>query len=106
MSRVEYLLGSQGPFFLDSDDPLWTDPRQLVCQRDMPLRTVLAIDASAGNQLVTLPAWGRVKVIKTDSSVNTITFETSVEGQSIAADAILKIQFERIELELIETIWW
>lgn len=70
--------------------------------------TVSAIDATAGNQAVALPAGGFVTIIKTDSTANTVTISPSVGGQTISglASYVLSVGGETVSLTLSGSTWY
>jgi hypothetical protein len=68
--------------------------------------TLQVVDATAGNQTVTLPSGGSVSIVKTDASANTVTIQP-VGGQTIAgaADYVLYLQGESVSMSISGTTW-
>jgi hypothetical protein len=68
--------------------------------------TLQAVDATSGNQTVTLPVGGTVSIVKTDATANTVTIQP-VGGQTIAgaADYVLYLQGESVNMSISGTTW-
>jgi hypothetical protein len=70
--------------------------------------TTTTVDATSGNQAVSLPAGGVMSYFKTDHTANTVTITPSVGGQTIngLSSYILTVGGEGVHMSLSGTVWF
>ena len=70
--------------------------------------SISPVDATSGPQTFLLPSGGAIKIVKTDSTANTVTISPSVGGQTIngLTSYILYGQGESVQLSLSGTVWY
>ena len=66
---------------------------------------LVVVNTTSGNVVKDLAGLTRYRCVKSDGSVNTITFIDS-SGKTFSQVFTLTLQFERVDLELVGTVWW